>query len=197
LTPVILASASRSRGALLRAAGVEFTVRGSGVDEEPVKAAMLTAGARPREVAEKLAELKASAIADAGPALVIGADQTLELDGILFDKTRSEAETRERLQALRGRAHQLHTAVAVAQGGRIVWRACVSPRLVMRAFSDAFLEAYLARHGPSLRASVGAYYLEDEGAQLFEAIEGDYFAVLGLPLLDLLAVLREAGAIAS
>ncbi len=192
---IVLASKSASRAAILRGAGVAFETVGSGVDEDAVKAELQAKGARPREVAADLAERKALAVSAARAGLVVGADQTLELDGVLHDKVDTCAEARSRLAALRGRTHSLHSAVAAAEDGRIVWQRLESPSLTMRAFSDTWLDGYLARGGADLLGSVGCYLLEGEGVQLFEAIEGDYFAILGLPLLPLLAMLRGRGAI--
>lgn len=197
MKPVVLASKSASRGAILRGAGVAFESLDAGVDEGAAKAELLAAGAGPREVAENLAELKALAVSAKRPGLVIGADQTLDLDGALYDKADSLDDARDRLQTLRGRAHHLHSAVALAEAGEIVWRTTATPRLTMRRFSDAFLDGYLARGGADLLGSVGCYLLEGEGAQLFERIEGDYFAILGLPLVPLLEELRLKGALAS
>jgi septum formation protein len=195
---VVLASKSASRAAILRAAGVPFDVTGSGVDEDAAKARLLAAGQGPREIAVELAAAKAVAVSKALPgAIVIGADQTLDLDGELFDKAETLTEGRARLRRLRGRAHLLHSAVVVAQHGAPIWRYLESPRLVMRAASDVFIDAYLTRHGEALLGSVGVYQLEGDGVQLFEAINGDYFAILGLPLLPLLALLREKGALAA
>ncbi len=193
MTPIVLASASASRAALLRAAGVPFQITPSRVDEDEVKARML--GQTPDAVAQALARLKALTVSEGTAGLVIGADQTLELDGVLYDKPRDLAESRGRLKTLRGRSHSLHAAVAVAIGGEVVWSAFDAARLTMRAFSDDFLDAYLARQGEALTSSTGAYLLEGEGIQLFEAIEGDYFSILGLPLLVLLAFLRGAKAL--
>ena len=197
MTPVTLASRSVSRSAMLRAAGVAFEAVGGGVDEAAAKAGLLAGGASPLRVAERLAAMKAVAASTGRPGLVIGADQTLDLDGVLFDKAATPAEARERLVALRGRPHHLHSAVAVAEDGAVIWKTTDSPRLTMRAFSDAFLDGYLTRGGEALLGSVGCYLLEGEGAQLFERIEGDYFAILGLPLLPLLDLLRQKGALAS
>ncbi len=198
MTPIVLASKSPSRQAVLQAAGVAFEAVGSGVDEEAVKAQLLREGTGPREIALRLAEAKAIAVSARRPeAIVIGADQTLDLDGALFDKVETTAEARARLQHLRGKPHLLHSAVVAAQGGAVVWRRLESPRLVMRAASDAFIDAYLARHGAALLGSVGCYQLENDGVQLFEQVEGDYFAILGLPLTPLLNLLRETGALAT
>ena len=197
MRPVILASRSVSRAAILRGAGVAFEAVDAGVDEDSAKAELLDEGAGPRRIAERLAAMKAEAASAGRAGLVIGADQTLDLDGRLFDKAATAAEARERLIALRGRPHHLHSAVAVAEDGAVIWKTADSPRLTMRAFSDAFLDGYLTRGGDALLGSVGCYLLEGEGAQLFERIEGDYFAILGLPLLPLLGLLRDKGALAS
>jgi septum formation protein len=194
----VLASKSRSRAAVLAGAGVAFETVDAEVDEAALKAALLAEGAGPREVAEQLGGAKALAVSARRPNdLVIGADQTLDLGGALYDKPADLAEARSHLAALRGRGHALHGGIVAAEGGAVVWRTTETSRLWMRDFSDAYLDAYLHRGGDALLASVGAYQLEGEGAQLFERIEGDYFAVLGLPLLPLLAFLRERGAIAT
>jgi len=190
---VTLASVSASRAAVLAGAGVAFDKVSPGVDEAAVKAGLLAEGASPRDVADALAELKAVKVSLARPGLVIGADQTLDLGGTLYDKAESLDEARERLKALRGRRHRLHAAVVVAEAGEPIWRTLESPVLTMRPFSDAFLEGYLARNGEAALTSVGCYWLEGEGAQLFERIDGDYFAILGLPLLGLLDFLRRRG----
>lgn len=198
MTPVVLASKSPSRQAILRGAGVPFEVASSGVDEDAAKVRLLDAGQGPREIADHLAEAKAVAVSKALPgAIVVGADQTLDLDGELHDKVETLTEGRARLRRLRGQSHLLHSAVVVAQHGTPIWRCLESPRLVMRAASDAFIDAYLTRHGEALLGSVGCYLLENDGVQLFDEIYGDYFAILGLPLLPLLALLREKGALAA
>jgi septum formation protein len=194
VTPIVLASKSAVRARVLTDAGVRFEAIDSGLDEAGAKAAL--AGHAPREVAEALAEDKALAGAGQRPgALVIGADQTLELDGALFDKAPTLAEARARLILLRGRTHRLHAAIAVARDGHILWREVATATLTMRDFTDAYLAAYLERNGRAALASVGAYELEGEGAQLFDTVEGDFFAILGVPLLGLLAFLRDAGAL--
>ena len=198
MTPVVLASTSASRIALLKAAGVSFEARSPGVDEAAAKAALLGEGAGPRDVADALAELKALRGArGAGGALVIGADQTLELDGALVDKAGSLDEARARLQAMRGKAHKLHSGVVVVRDGAPIWREVKSATLWMRPFSDDFLDGYLAREGEGVLSSVGCYRLEDEGVQLFSRIDGDYFTILGLPMLGLLDLLRLHGALAT
>ena len=193
---IVLASKSRSRAAVLAGAGVAFETEDSQVDEGALKTRLLADGAGPREVAERLGEAKALAVSARRPdALVIGADQTLDLGGALYDKPADLAEARRHLTAMRGRGHALHGGIVAAERGEVVWRTTETSRLWMRDFSDAFLDGYLARGGAALLASVGCYQLEGEGAQLFERIEGDYFAILGLPLLPLLAFLRERGAV--
>jgi septum formation protein len=156
---------------------------------------MLGAGAGANEIAEELAKRKALHVSRDRGGLVIGADQTLEFEGAVYDKPEDEARAREQLERLRGRTHSLHAAVAVARDGEILWAQSDTARLTMRAFSDRFLNAYLERQGEALLATVGAYRLEGEGVQLFEAIDGDYFSILGLPLMGLLKILRREGAL--
>jgi septum formation protein len=192
-----LATASPARIAILRGGGLAFDAVGSGVNEDPIKRDLLKGGASPAAVARALAAEKALAVSRLRPGLVIGADQTLDLDGRLFDKAGSLAEARERLTALRDRTHRLHSAVAVAQEGEVVWRTLDSAVLTARPYTDAFLDAYLERNGEAVLGSVGCYMLEGEGVQLFERIEGDYFTILGLPMLPLLAYLRERGILAA
>jgi septum formation protein len=190
---LILASTSSARRAVLEGAGVAFEAVRPGVDEDAAKAELLARGAGPREVAEALAQRKAVAVSKDRPGLVVGADQTLDLDGRLYDKAEDLPAARARLSELRGRTHQLHSAVAVAEGGQAVWAQTVSATLTMRDFSDEFLDDYLAREGAAALGSVGCYRLEGPGVQLFEAIEGDYFTILGLPLMGLLELLRARG----
>jgi septum formation protein len=198
MTPVVLASKSASRQAVLRAAGVPFEIVGSGVDEDAAKAILLGEGRAPREIADQLAEAKAVEVSRVRPtAIVIGADQTLDLGGELLDKVHTISDGRARLRRLRGQSHLLHSAVVVAQHGMPIWRHLESPRMVMRAASDAFIDAYLTRHGSALLGSVGVYQLENDGVQLFDEVDGDYFAILGLPLQPLLALLRDKGALAA
>ena len=190
---VILASKSAARRAVLDGAGVPYEARVAGVDEDAVKASLLAEGAGPRDIADALAELKAIRVSHGRREFVIGSDQTLDLDGQLYDKADSVEAARERLKLLRGKTHRLHSAVVVAKEGAPIWREVVTASLTMREFSDAFLEAYLASEGPHALGSVGCYRLEGPGAQLFSNIEGDYFAILGLPLMGLLDLLRRHG----
>jgi len=192
---VILASKSAARRAVLDGAAVTYEAVVAGVDEDAVKVEMLANGAGPRDVAEALAELKALVVSLARPGLVIGADQTLDLDGKLYDKAPDLHSAGTRLKVLRGKTHRLHSAVVVARDGIPIWREVVTATLTMRDFSDAFLETYLATEGEAALGSVGCYRLEGPGAQLFSRIEGDYFAILGLPLMGLLDLLRQHGEI--
>jgi len=194
-TPVlILASASKARRAVLEGAGLSFETRIAGVDEAAIKEAAQSEGISPDDAALILADAKAERVARSAPdALVIGADQLLVCDGAWFDKPPDMAAARAHLQRLRGRRHELVTALVCHRGGQRIWQHVAKPRLTMRDFSDAFLEAYLAAEGEALLSSVGAYRLEGRGAQLFDRIEGDQPAILGLPLLPLLGFLRQHG----
>lgn len=194
--PVILASASATRARLLEEAGLAVTCDPAGLDEAVLKRRCRADGADAAACAAALADAKAARVAGRHEgALVIGADQLLACGEDWFDKPEDQAAARRQLAQLRGREHVLATAVAVWRADRPLWRHSERPRLAMRAFSDAFLDAYLAAAGDSILASVGAYRLEGLGAQLFERIEGDYFAILGLPLLPLLAFLRREGVV--
>jgi septum formation protein len=190
---LILASGSAARRRMLEDAGLSFAVEAPRTDEEAAKASFRAAGMKPRDQADALAELKALSVSRGRPDFVIGADQMLAIEGDVLDKPKDVAEARAHLQRLRGKAHELITAAVVAREGAIIWRHIATPRLTMRPFSDAFLEDYMSRAGEATLRSVGAYQLEGLGAQLFERVEGDYFSVLGLPLLPLLAFLREHG----
>jgi len=192
--PLILASASPIRAELLRRAGLAFTVESAAIDEAEIKAAFRAETRNPADCAAALAEAKATRIARRHPeALVIGADQMLVCDGAWFGKPESRAATSDQLRALRGRRHELVTAACVCRGGQCLWHIVERPSLTMRDFSETFLADYLARGGDDLLGSVGAYRLEERGIQLFARIEGDYFAILGLPLLPLLTFLRGHG----
>jgi septum formation protein len=189
---LILASASTSRRALLTAAGLSFAVQPAPIDEAAAKRSARASGATAAEAALLLADLKARHVAQAAPdAMVIGADQILVCDGAWFDKPPDIAAAREQLRTLRGRSHELATAVVCQAGQTRVWHHIAQPHLTMRDASDAFIDAYLQAEGDDVTGTVGAYRLEGRGAHLFIRVEGEHSAVLGLPLLPLLAFLRQ------
>jgi septum formation protein len=190
--PLVLASRSESRRALLAAAAIPIEVLPADIDERAIEA---RAGAQPPgEIALLLARAKACAVADKLPGrLVLGADQTLALGDRLFAKPADRAAAREQLKSLRGRTHALHSAIVLARGTTVLFEHYETARLTMRDFSDGFLDSYLEAAGPAITASVGGYQVERIGIQLFERIEGDHFTILGLPLLRLLHDLRGAG----
>jgi nucleoside triphosphate pyrophosphatase len=193
--PLVLASKSEIRRALLADAGIPVEVSPADVDERGIEERAATRDAG--EIALVLARAKAHAIAARLPGrLVLGADQTLALGERRFSKPSDRAAARDQLKALRGQTHELHTAVALARDGAIVFEHRELARLTMRAFSDGFLGSYLDAMGGAVMASVGGYQLEKAGVQLFERIDGDHFVILGLPLVALLAYLRRAGCLA-
>jgi septum formation protein len=194
---LILASGSAIRAQMLRQAGLDFAVETAAVDEAEIKLSLRAEGVAIERVAEALAEAKASRVAAryaGGRVAVIGADQMLELDGDWLDKPGSLAEARDHLQLLRNKSHRLVSSVVVMLGQERVWHTTASAYLRMRPFSDTFLDQYLAA-APEALNSVGCYQLEGIGLQLFERIDGDYFTILGLPLLPLLGQLRQLGLI--
>jgi septum formation protein len=193
---VILASGSRFRRQMLEAAGLTFRVVSSTVDEAAIKATLTddNPDIDAVDVAEVLARAKAEQVSAQYPdALVIGADQVLVAGGELFSKPPSVEAARQQLLALRGLTHALPTAVVLAERGETIWSHIDEPHMAMRSFSHAFLDAYLAAEANAVTETVGGYQLEGRGAQLFEAIEGNYFTIIGLPLLPLLAELRTRG----
>jgi septum formation protein len=191
---LLLASQSETRRRMLDAAGVPFETVAAGLDEEQAKAGLLEAGFEPRDLAEMLAEMKAKSVAVAGDALVIGADQVLELDdGTMLSKPRSRDDALAQLRRLSDATHYLHSAAVVVERGERVWGQTESVALDVRPLGQDFLRAYLDAEYEAVRWNVGAYRVEGMGAQLFEAIDGSHFAVLGLPLLPLLAYLRQRG----
>lgn len=197
MTRLLLASRSAARRTMLEAAGVPFDTVESDCDEEKVKAGLREEGLAAMALAEALAESKAQAVRAPAGAVVLGSDQTLERnDGTMLDKPGSIGDAFAQLQSLRGRTHRLHSAAAIVEDGRTVWRAAQSVELTMWPFSDAFLRDYLDREYEAIRWGVGGYRIEGPGVQLFERIEGSHFAILGLPLLPLLAYLRERGLMA-
>ena len=194
---LILASKSQSRGSLMRNAGLRFEQVGSQVDEEAVKASLRAQGATTKAQAESLAEMKAMKLSQRMEGIVLGADQMLDLDGVAFDKPNGLSGVRDHLMKLRAKTHILETSIVACQNGVPIWRAHTRPRLTMRDFSNDFIESYIGEVGESVCSSVGAYHLEGLGAQLFSKIEGDYFSILGLPLIQLLNWLRDRGALQS
>jgi len=193
---IVLSSTSATRRKLLSQAGLYFKTAKPPVDETVIKAALKQAGANAAQVADNLAESKANSVGAIIPgAYVIGADQMLECDGDWFDKPGDRDGARRHLQSLRGKTHLLITAAVISFEGHIVWRHSDTAKMTMRDFSDAFLDQYLDKAGDGVSHSVGAYQLEGAGAQLFERIEGDFFSILGLPLIPLLGALREVGAL--
>lgn len=192
--PLILASRSPARAELLRAAGVAVEVAPAAVDEAAVKAALRAEAAPARDVADQLAELKARRGGGRAPGrLVLGADQVVVCDGVIHDKPVNLEAAEAQLRALRGRAHEIFAAAVICEGPDPVWRHIGRAQLVMRPFSDAFLSRYLDEQGDGLLETAGAYRLEAGGAQLFSRVQGDYFSVLGLPLLEVLGYLRARG----
>lgn len=192
MTRLILASASPSRRQLLTNAGLAFETEVSGVDEDEITRSLTADRAPPQAIAEALAEMKALRVSRRHhDAMVIGGDSTLACNGRLFDKPTTMEAARQQLLALAGQTHELFSSVVVARGGVRLWHHTGRARLTMRAFDQSFVDAYLERAGDTVLSSVGAYQLEGLGANLFARIEGDYFTILGLPLLPLLSFLAE------
>lgn len=194
IRPLLLASASETRLSLLRKAGVPVTALPARIDEETIRGALEAEGAHPRDIADTLAEMKARKLADRNPeALVLGCDQVLEFERRAFGKPATVQSAREQLLMLRGQTHRLLSALVLYDKGEPVWRYIGRVDLTMRNFSEAWLDGYLSRNWESLRHAAGGYKLEEEGIRLFTTIEGDYFTVLGLPLLPLLGYLELRG----
>jgi septum formation protein len=197
---LVLASASKARAALLKAAGVNAHQRPAKINEAVVRAEMDKDPAKvpPAEVALELARVKALVISvRTRRASVIGSDQVLEFQGEILSKPADLAGAREQLMRLRGKSHFLHSAVCVARDGRVVWQHVDSAKLTMRAFSPRFVDQYLASAGRAALGSVGGYQIEGYGLQLFSNISGDYFTILGMPMLPLLDYLRRAGVLSA
>ena len=193
---IILASTSKIRGKILSAAGIRFSVINSELDEEKAKRSIMELS--PQKISLALARLKSEKISARHPkAVTIGADQVLGFENQIFSKPVSRADAEKQLSMLRNATHTLHSAVSCAIAGAEVWNHCSEARLTMRDFTPEFLSSYLDGSPADYRSSVGAYKLEETGIQLFEKIEGDYFAILGLPLLPLLDFLRQRGIIPS
>ena len=200
MSRIILASASAARSALLQQAGIIAETNPPALDEDALKAAYLLEEPTitPAGMATKLAAAKTVSVSNQNlDCLVIGGDQVLALGAKRYDKPKSMEEARTQLRELRGKTHHLETAIACARNGQVIWSTLTRPALHMRHVSDAFIEDYLARQGKSVMQAVGGYKLEGEGIQLFSAIEGDYFSILGLPLLPLLEFLRSQNEIRS
>lgn len=196
--PLILASGSDIRARLLRNAGLSPAVHPARIDEDAIRASLAAEDATPRDLADTLAEMKARRVSDRHPeALVLGCDQILDCGGTVFSKPANRDEARAQLRALSGQTHRLLSAAVICRAGEPLWRYVGEARLTMRSLSDGYLNDYVERNWDSIRLSVGCYKLEEEGVRLFARIEGDYFTILGLPLIELLTWLAVRGDIAT
>lgn len=194
MSTLVLASTSRIRHELLEKAGLSIEVTAPRVDEAMIRDAMLAEQFSPRDIADGLAEAKAMRVSRKRPgAMVLGCDQVLDLDGKVLSKPATPDEARAQLLSMRGRRHDLLSAAVICQDGEPIWRHVGRARLTVRQFSDDWIDTYIKRNWPDISESVGAYKLEAEGVRLFSKIEGDYFTILGLPLLDLLSFLTLRG----
>lgn len=191
--PITLASGSQIRAQLLHNAGLKFEVDIARVDEVAVKASMLSEGASSRDIADALADAKARKISGKRPGLVIGCDQVLDFEGTLLSKPETPEEAISQLTEMRAKRHTLLSAAVIYEDGNPVWRHVGQVRLLMRDASDAYLADYVVRNWDSIQHAVGAYKLEEEGVRLFTRVDGDYFNVLGMPLLELLSYLTLKG----
>ncbi|MDZ4312268.1 MAG: Maf family nucleotide pyrophosphatase [Cypionkella sp.] len=196
--PLLLASASPIRLQLLRNAGLEVTAQPARIDEDLIRQSLQADAATPRDIADALAEMKARKLAEKNPdALVLGCDQILAFRGQVFGKPETREEARAQLTGFRGQTHQLISALVLYDGGKPIWRHMSEAKLTMRDLSDSYLDDYITRNWHALRHAVGGYKLEEEGIRLFSAIEGDYFTILGLPLLPLIGYLGTRGFIST
>lgn len=194
IIPLILASGSSIRAQLLRNAAVPFTVQVARIDEQAIKHSLVAESASPRDIADTLAEMKARKISGKNPeSLVLGSDQVLDFDGTLLSKPESADDALQQLLSMRGKRHRLFSAAVICENGQPVWRHVGRVTLYMRDLSDAYLQDYVGRNWPDIGQSVGSYQLENEGVRLFSRIEGDYFNVLGMPLLEILGYLAVRG----
>ncbi|OIQ33182.1 MAG: septum formation protein Maf [Alphaproteobacteria bacterium MedPE-SWcel] len=195
-THIVLASGSEIRAHLLRQADINFSVAVARVDEGAIKAALLSEGAAPRDIADALAEAKARKVSGKHPgSIVLGCDQVLDFEGRLISKAETPEDAIAQLKQMRGKRHTLLSAAVIYRDGQPLWRHIGQVRLVMRQASDAYIQSYVARNWESIRHAVGAYKLEEEGVRLFTTIDGSYFNVLGLPLLELINYLGLQGII--
>ena len=194
---IILASGSPTRKQILEDSGVIFEVVVRPIDEASIKSAMIQEGASKLSIVSTLAELKSIKVSSETPGLVIGADQIMVFDGAIYDKPKTIEEARERLMAIRNQTHYLMGSVVVSEGGVSVWRHSSKVELKARSFTDKFIDNYINQEGEALLQTVGAYRFEKRGSQLFSSVKGDFFSVLGLPLLPLLDYLRIRNAILS
>lgn len=192
-TTLILASGSEIRAKLLAQARLRFEQRPVRIDETAFRDAFLGEGGSARDLADALAEMKALRPRDTGPALVLGSDQVLECDGQVYSKPENPEEAMDHLRHLSGKVHHLYSAAVVCQEGAAVWRHVGHVRMTMHGLSDSFIQDYVLRNWDSIRHAVGCYKLEEEGVRLFARIDGDYFSILGLPLIELLTWLRARG----
>ena len=194
--PLILASGSDMRSQLMRNAGLAYTVIIPRIDEQNIKDALVAEGAHPRDIADALAEIKARKVSsNYNDAMTIGCDQILSIEGSILSKPASIGAARDQLRDLRAKRHMLLSAAVVYHEGKPIWRHVGQVRLRMRNVSDAYIDDYVDRNWDDIKSAVGSYKLESEGVRLFDSIEGDYFHVLGMPLLELLAFLTLRGVI--
>lgn len=191
---LVLASSSKTRAEMLKKAGVAFEAVPAAVDEAMIRASLLSEGAKPPDIADALAEYKARRVSAVQPERpVLGADQVLHVDGVLFSKADDRSQAADVLRQLRGRTHHLLSAAVIYDQGTPVWRHVSQARMTMHTLTDAEIEAYLDMSWPDVSGSVGAYQFEATGVRLFSRVEGDWFTVLGLPLLEVLSYLRLRG----